>query len=113
MKSAKHIASLWQKLALALLLAFTIQIVNNALCYHTHIVDGQLYAHAHPGDNSQSHNEYELNFYSQLQLLDSTEFPALLADYTPIVIREIVVKDENVLLTSDTNILKGRAPPRA
>lgn len=111
--SIKQISNIWKRLAIVLLLASAIQIVNNALCYHTHIVDGKAYTHAHPGDQEKDHSDYELAFYAQLQLLNSYEVPELLTDVVLIFSRKIELKNEQLIVSIADGTIQGRAPPVA
>ncbi|MCT4647163.1 MAG: hypothetical protein N4A74_19395 [Carboxylicivirga sp.] len=113
MIKTSNIASIWKRLAVVLSLVFTLQIVNQALFYHAHIIDGKVYAHAHPGEDNHQHNRYELSFYAQLQLLNSEEAPQLLASYLPVFVREIDEQPEHQITPFILDRAKGRAPPAA
>ncbi|GEM_PF-2237235 len=111
--NTRYISIMWKRLAIIFLIAFAIQIVNKALCYHTHIIDGRLYSHAHPGSQDTQHSEYELSFYAQLQVLNASEIPDLLSDVILIFNRKIEAKHSSLLVNTVSGTRQGRAPPVA
>ena len=113
MSKFDNIILLHKRLATVLCFVFAIQIANQALFYHAHVIDGQVYAHAHPGNQERPHSNYELSFYAQLQLLCAHDTPVLLADYIPFFIRDIQQKTDDQYCNFTTYQAKGRAPPAA
>jgi len=100
-----------KRLAIVLTIVFTLQIVNQALFYHAHIIDGQLFAHAHPNTSDHQHSNYELAFYAQLQVLDDGDTPELLCDCSRQLEQEINQLIQNQYHTLFVEQGKGRSPP--
>ncbi|MCT4588311.1 MAG: hypothetical protein N4A71_10845 [Carboxylicivirga sp.] len=113
MKNNGQISIIWKRLALVLLLVSVVQIANNALCFHTHFVDGKIYGHAHPGDQNKDHSKYELSFYAQLQLLNTYDVPQLLSDVVLIFERDVKVEIKQQPASKLQSATFGRAPPLA
>nr|WP_321451828.1 hypothetical protein [uncultured Carboxylicivirga sp.] len=72
-----------KRISALLIVAFLLQVVNNALFFHTHTTaSGKIFHHAHPNCGHHSHSDYQFNFYDQLQLLSSVDIPKLINECT-------------------------------
>jgi len=92
---------------------FAVQIASNALFYHSHTIDGQLYSHAHPGCDGHSHNAADFVFYQQLQNMLSEESPKLLAEQYPVLVSSIPTEVSTTFFNAFYSTNTGRAPPVA
>lgn len=66
----------WKRISTIILIAFTLQWVNNALFYHTHkTIDGVTYAHAHPNSGKHTHDFHKCYLFDHFDTIsfDSTE----------------------------------------
>lgn len=64
-----------------LVVVFVLQVANNALFLHSHNSGkGKTFSHAHPFSSHHSHNDFQIIFFNQLQLLDFNEAPQLVKE---------------------------------
>ena len=89
------------------------QIASNALFYHSHTIDGQLYSHAHPGCDGHSHNAADFVFYQQLQNMLSEESPKLIAEQYPVIVSLLPTETGTTYFHAFYSTNTGRAPPVA
>ncbi|MCU4175445.1 hypothetical protein [Carboxylicivirga sp. N1Y90] len=96
-----------------LIVAFAIQLVNNALFFHSHLSEsGKAYSHAHPKSNANhTHSDFDYNFYAQLQLLSSQDLGQLLKDCIYFQIKKSSEQVSSNFQEITINISDGRAPP--
>ncbi len=100
-----------KQISTALIIAFVLQVANNALFIHSHSSIDGTYSHAHPFGGHHSHNDFQASFYDQLQLLSLKDIPSLI---TPCSFElQYSFKDypENQLSRLFALNIKGRAPP--
>jgi len=90
-----------------------VQIASNALFYHSHTIDGQLYSHAHPGCDGHSHNAADFVFYQQLQNMLSEESPKLIAEQYPVIVSLLPTETGTTYFHAFYSTNTGRAPPVA
>ena len=103
--------NVFNRIALLLIMLFAAQVASNALFYHTHIVEGNTYAHAHPGCDDHTHKAADFAFYQQLQILLNEDMPVLLAEQYPFTVSDIdpVLCVNYYKSVDESNV--GRAPP--
>ncbi len=96
-----------------LVLAFILQVTNNALFFHSHITEGgKTFSHAHPNcGNNHSHSDFQFGFFEQLQLLSLQSNSNLIQEcYPQYVISYFEYRnDDSTSYVSHSN--KDRAPP--
>lgn len=105
---------MWKRVSTILLIAFTLQLANNALFYHTHkTIDGVTYAHAHPFNGRHTHDFQKCYLFDHFVTIsfDATQYSTKVKLYGI----EFHFKTLSPLWTISLfhDSVDGRAPPIA
>ncbi|MBN2521813.1 MAG: hypothetical protein JXB24_01000 [Bacteroidales bacterium] len=114
-----YIAKWITAIAFILLALFILQIANNTVYTHTHILaDGRIITHAHPYNKtndsepfkSHQHNQTELLFFKNLEVL----FPFIFLSVVLLIVtgtKRYLIREFQLSTPACILIHKGRAPP--
>ncbi len=93
-------------------MAFTLQVVNNALFFHSHkTASGKIFHHAHPNGGNHSHSDCEFSFYEQQQLLCNSDINPLVAEVPFQFKITFEPSGSGLNLSLHFNCLSHRGPP--
>jgi len=104
----------WIKaMSIVFITVFSLLVINNALFNHTHKTEsGKLVNHAHPFSKStHNHNDGEVCYYDNLQLLTSQDLPKLLPTVYLVLEHSLTIFAAEIFSTEVVGNSKSRAPP--